>query len=416
MKRILAFIFLCVVVDMFYFPVSFTFLPEAINTKIMMGALGGVLFGLDCIGKKRIEMSRPLLITLLIGLVFSLICYFSTVVNNTDDYTYARYYFSFFTWVFSAYGVCSIVKKVNGKVDIESLTWLIAAVCVSQCVIALYMDSHPAFKDLVDSIFVQEQDFLNKVHRLYGIGASLDTAGVRFSVALVMLAHQVSINETVQKDPWKMGLCLSSFLALLLIGNMIARTTIIGAGLGLVYMFITLGVAGHKGFITWKQLSFYGVSFLLVAAVVAISTYLYNTDPTFHRNLRFAFEGFFNWVEQGEWRTDSTDRLNNEMWIWPTNAREWIIGRGRFEHFVYATDIGYCRFTLYCGLIGLAVFSLYFVTCAYQVSILWKDTTLLAFFLLAIVFIIWVKVSTDIFFIFALLFCIDALTEKEKPL
>lgn len=412
MKRLLAFIFLCVIVDMFYFPVSFTFLPEAINTKIMMGALGGVLYALDCIGKRRMDMSRPILITLLFGLVFALICYLSTVVNNTDDYTYATYYVSFFTWVFSAYGVCTIVKRVNGKVDIESLTWMIAAVCVSQCVIALYIDSHPVFKDVVDSIFVQDQDFLNRVDRLYGIGASLDTAGVRFSIALILLAHQVSVNEAVQRDPWKMGLCMSAFLALILMGNMIARTTIIGAGLGLVYMFISLGISKNIGSLTRKQISFYGFSFLLVTAVVAVSIYLYNSNPTFHRNLRFAFEGFFNWIEQGEWRTNSTDRLNDVMWIWPTTVKEWIIGRGLFEHFVFGTDIGYCRFTLYCGLLGLAAFSLFFVVSAYQVSILWKDTALLAFFLLLVVFIIWMKVSTDIFFIFALLFCTDAVTEK----
>ena len=28
-----------------------------------------------------------------------------------------------------------------------------------------------------------------------------------------------------------------------------------------------------------------------------------------------------------------------------------------------STDIGYCRFTLYCGLIGLGIFSLFFVEC-----------------------------------------------------
>ena len=44
--------------------------------------------------------------------------------------------------------------------------------------------------------------------------------------------------------------------------------------------------------------------------------------------MRFAFEGFFNWVEKGEWSTSSTEKLNREMWIWPNDQRTWLIGSG----------------------------------------------------------------------------------------
>lgn len=30
-----------------------------------------------------------------------------------------------------------------------------------------------------------------------------------------------------------------------------------------------------------------------------LSVYLYNNDPFFYKNIRFAFEAFFNWVENG---------------------------------------------------------------------------------------------------------------------
>ena len=49
------------------------------------------------------------------------------------------------------------------------------------------------------------------------------------------------------------------------------------------------------------------------------------------------------------------------MWIWPEDQRTWLIGSGLFDNFVYSTDIGYCRFILYCGLIGFSVFAFLFV-------------------------------------------------------
>ena len=142
--------------------------------------------------------------------------------------------------------------------------------------------------------------------------------------------------------------------------------------------------------------------------------YLYNHDAGLRRDFRFAFEAFFNYFETGEFRTDSTDRLNNVMWIWPTDFRTWRIGDGLFEHFVHGTDIGYCRFTLYCGLIGLVIFSLYFVYNASVVGKKFKDARLLSLALLALTFIIWLKVSTDIFQIYALLFCVTGDFEEGE--
>lgn len=66
-------------------------------------------------------------------------------------------------------------------------------------------------------------------------------------------------------------------------------------------------------------------------------------------------------METGELRTDSTDKLNTMMWVWPEDVKSWIIGTGLFANFVYSTDIGYCRFILYCGLIGFGTFVLFFV-------------------------------------------------------
>ena len=60
---------------------------------------------------------------------------------------------------------------------------------MGQCAIALTMELVPAVKGFVDS-FLGSTGFMGRVkERMYGIGASLDVAGSRFSSALLMVAY-----------------------------------------------------------------------------------------------------------------------------------------------------------------------------------------------------------------------------------
>ena len=140
------------------------------------------------------------------------------------------------------------------------------------------------------------------------------------------------------------------------------------------------------------------------------------TSDTFHGYLRFGFEAFFNWVETGEFRTHSTDILKS-MWVWPESVEEWLIGRGTFGVFENNTDIGYCNFTLYCGAIGMLLFSLFFIYCHLVQSRKFRHFEIISWMLIALTFIVWMKIATDIFFIDALLFCIvgDFEDEPEDP-
>lgn len=195
---------------------------------------------------------------------------------------------------------------------------------------------------------------------------------------------------------------------------MIARTTTVGGVLGLGYLFLTTGK--FKLVIKQEFFKFHFVFGVILLLGVAVATYFYQTDQDFYSSLRFAFEGFFNWFETGEFQTDSTDKLNNEMWIWPEDTKTWIIGSGYFGSFIYSTDVGYCRFILYCGLVGFSVFALFFVYLAAVFAEKFKSYRLLFLFLLALTFIIWVKVATDIFFIYALLFFVGVLDREEEKL
>ncbi|MBR5176827.1 MAG: hypothetical protein IKW89_13005 [Bacteroidales bacterium] len=378
---------------------------------MILAVFGIIAFVYECARKSSFSISQRILASAIIAIIFSVWCFYCITVNGTDDTTYSSYWLSFATWLGAAYAVCWLIRECEGKIDLASLTFYLTLVCSSQCILALIIDHSLPFKQAVDAIFVQGQEFYHQINRMYGIGAALDTAGVRFSVVLVLMAHQMSSNGSVIDNKGLTLFYFISFALIVVVGSMIARTTWVGAILGISYLAISY-LKINKGFISSRQVSFWLIMGGITALTILVSVWLYNHNPDFRHNLRFGFEGFFNWAETGVFRTDSTDKLNRIMWVWPKDMRSWIIGTGLFADWVYGTDIGYCRFVLYCGLIGLVIFSIFFIFNGLSVIHLFPGTKYLALVLIALTFIIWLKVSTDIFFIYALLFSTASLQEK----
>lgn len=116
------------------------------------------------------------------------------------------------------------------------------------------------------------------------------------------------------------------------------------------------------------------------------------------------------------------------MYVFPETLKTWIIGDGYFLNpsdidsyytgkiyggYYMGTDVGYLRFIFYFGLIGLIAFSIFIYKTyriCYQRFPYMKD---LFFMILLINFIVWFKVSTDIFLVFALFLMVDK-TDNEK--
>ncbi len=410
MLKLLQYFFLTILVSLYYFPIGLSILPSSLNTKNVLALAGIVLLIYNSIQSKRYTISLNLIGAIGLSVLFSMICLYSTDINHTVDYAYANYYVSFGVWLFGAYAVCAIIRFFHGEVNFKLITLYLTAVCFGQCVSAILIDRIPSFQILVDTYVSQGQEFFEEVDRLYGIGAALDTAGVRFSLVLVMLVTLLVQDASIRKHSGKVTLLFLAFFTITLIGNMMARTTILGFGTALLYLAISTGIWQLE--IRPRFFTLFLVFVLILVLGITISVYLYQTDEAFHDNMRFAFEGFFNWVEKGEWRTDSTDKLNREMWIWPEDTKTWIIGSGLFDNFVYSTDIGYCRFILYCGLTGFAAFALFFVYNAYVFAQQNQRYALMFLCFLVITFVIWFKVATDIFVIYALFYCLDVIETK----
>lgn len=424
MLKIIAMIFTGVIVSFYYFPFEFSFLP-GINTKMGLAVVGVLLAVMNLINKRDFYFPNNLVRITVLSVFVSLIGVTSAIANNTSDYAYATYFVSMLVWLSGAYTVCSLIKKVHHEINVENVTLYITFVCFVQCVIALIIDSNVAVKSFVDIYIMQEQDFLSDVERIYGIGASLDTAGVRFSACLILLMYLINRHKSSMTNV-QIFLFFIVYVVIVIVGNMVARTTIVGLGLSLFYAALTFKPTrvSNAFFRLLKVL------IMLIILLVPIVVFLYENNQQFYELSRFAFEGFFNLAERGEWYISSNERLKT-MIVFPDNMKSWIIGDGYFANpyntdpyyvgpmtggYYMGTDIGYLRFIFYFGLIGLVVFSYFFIIVARECIAVLPSYKMLILFILLLGFIIWLKVATDVFLVFALLLCVGNMQDDPQQL
>jgi hypothetical protein len=71
------------------------------------------------------------------------------------------------------------------------------------------------------------------------------------------------------------------------------------------------------------------------------------------------------------------------------------------------TDIGYLRFLFYFGIIGLVTFIAFFCKVAKVCSERFPKYATMFMLVLSINMIVWLKVATDIFLVFAIFLCIS---------
>lgn len=430
MKIIKAVLVICcvLVTSMFYFPIEFRALPPGMNTKKLMAAAALVILLWKLIQKRELKMDTSFLyLSALAGLV-SFCGIFSVTYNSTEDHAYATYITSCWVWWGAAYTTCQIIKWVHGRISWIYIINYLIAVSVFQCFISLAIDQNKALKHFINNIVLQgDLVFKGNVHRLYGIGAALDVAGSRFAAVLIMIVFLMA-NSNLQKKWYEYSLYVISFTFIAIAGNMIARTTLLGVILGFGYLgIVTIKQTTRieRGYLRlWKWF----LSIMLVAIPLVI--YSYNNNPQLRENIRFGFEGFFNYFEKGDFSYGSNETLKN-MYVWPDNAKTWIIGDGYFDNptgtdpyytgeitegFYKNTDVGYLRFIYYFGVIGLLVFSYYFIevgrTCMHKFPE-WRVMFLL---LLILHFSVWAKVSTDLFLAFAPFLCLSNKNEDEDDL
>ena len=382
----------------------------AVNTKMVLALLGACAFGLDKSLRRDPYLTKDLIVIFMLTATVSVWGFLVTSVNNTSDYSYARYIISVAVWFFAAYFVVWLIRQIHGTVDVKLLGCYLIGVCVFQCVLAYSMTLSPALKRFVDSLMAGSIGTIGRfAGRLYGLGAALDPAGLRFSAILVLDAFIISRTD-FGKKPFQGALLIVAFLIISVIGNIMARTTTVGMIVGLVCIIVSLSIEKD----TAKKSSLLSVSLPVMLILLILSVWLYNVFPDFRSNVRFGFEGFFSLVETGRWEVHSNDVLRG-MIVWPESLKTWLIGDGYFnspldnpdrfgqvyEGFYMQTDIGYLRFIFYFGVIGLLGMISIFVKSTLVCVQAFRDAGWMFVILLLINLIGWMKVSSDIIMVFA---------------
>lgn len=405
-----------VLTSFYYFPFEFTFLP-GINTKMVMAGIGLGIYGVHLSKYSLPVFDKNFFILSLIGGLISLASWITMVYNNTNDGSFLTYIISIWVWLGGAYCWIRWLKMVYGYLSIVLVCNCLVVVCVLQCVIAYTMDVYTPLKGFVDSFLGGEDAFMGKAEtRLYGIGAALDVAGMRFSAVLVMIAFLcVEMGNTlkVQYVKWY----IIAFFIIAIIGNMMARTTTVGVVLSLLYWFYC-NVTDHspiknnsRQYLKWL------IGLLLV--MIPVSIYLYCTNQVFYTNIRFGFEGFFSLWEKGMWEVQSNEILFEHMWTFPETLKTWLIGDGYganpsgdpyytgpdYHGFYKGTDIGYLRFLFYFGIVGTCLLLLFICKTASICMDKFPRERIMFFLVLVVNLVCWFKASTDIFLAFAPFLC-----------
>lgn len=402
----------------FFFPFYFTFLPT-VNTKMMMAVLGGILLVIEAARKRSAQIDSGILSVSAWAALVSLASMLSMVLNNTPDDSYLGYIVSMWVWLAAAYFVVSAIKFTHGKATVENVCAYLITVGVLQCFLAIAIDTIPAVKAFIDSILDGEGFMGKNEDRLYGLGCALDVAGTRFSALLIMIAFLLPRAAQKERSDLYIALLLTAFCVLVGIGSIIGRTTVVGAVLSLIYLFYTFCFKKELSGASQVKLIRWVVGGICAGIIIAIG--LYNSSPQWQQYFQFGFEGFFSLAEKGHWEVHSNNQLAAQF-ILPDNTWAWIFGDGymasttndpyyvgqTWTEFYKGTDVGYSRFLFYFGLIGLITFSLFFVkvcqVCAERIKP-YRDMFII---FLLINFIIWFKVSTDIFVVFAPFLCLAA--------
>jgi hypothetical protein len=424
MIRILKICITLVLTSFFFFPIAFTRLPGP-NSKMMLAVVGLVCVGYQLIKGRSLSFPAELLGLLAWAGAVSLFSLLSVTLNQTPDTTYATYIISFSVWLSAAYAVCCCIKGVHGRIDVPLVLDYLVGVCVIQCILALVIDNNPTVARWVNTTFEFGQIVPIETKRLYGIGAELDVAGARFSAVLAALGFYLSeITESLR--PGRRLCYILAFFVIAVIGNFIARTTLVGAAIGLVVIVIGLAFKPAEPGRGDKAAAV--LSWLVILTVgITVCVVLYNTDPKARQLFRFGFEGFFSLAEQGRWEVTSNDTLQS-MIVFPESLHTWLLGDGYFMNSRYdpnylgdatdqgyymGTDVGYLRFIFYFGvpgllaMMGVIIYST--VVCARH----FRQERFLFVLALLVGLVVWFKVSTDIFLFFALFLSAAALREEE---
>ncbi len=357
--RILAISFL-----FFFYIYPFALNVFPIGTRSFLAAAGLIFFTIQIlhsrVGGRHISRLAMILLAMLPFVLFSVL---SAIYNATLDFEFARLALSFTLMYFAAYFLLNVMKSMELEVNIETVSKLIVYAVLIQSLVSFFMYFSPGFQNLVfthvnfSELALTKMEAL-KERRVVGFSRSFFGAGIYSGLGLILTGYLLKHYAKNLKDiAWYVTL----FLTIFFIGMLMARTTLVGATLGLAYLALPANFSFKlqknkiKILLVFIFLPLLFISLALIL-IPGLLDKIYNL-------LQFGFELFINIFEGKGVQTGSTDALMT-MYIWPDNLKTWLIGDGLWDvnngmGYYMNTDVGYSRMIFYFGIFGLLTFLLY---------------------------------------------------------
>jgi len=290
--------------------------------------------------------------------------------------------------------IFSLFKLKNKINDIPKY---LIYIFIIQSLIQFFSFISPYFREIFN---ILRPDHIIKIAEKYNFMRGLAISGGNFFGLGVSFGLIFIIYSYFWKDIFKKASVLKYLsLVFLFFGAMsAARSSLAGIGIAVFYLLINKIKKLDLKFNSIIKLNLINLSLIIILIITVLFT-IYLIDLSFiadrFQNMsKFAFEFVYNFINEGEFSTSSTDVLFNRMYF-EVSLKTFFIGDGFYTgpdgSYYMHTDAGYMRNILYFGVIGLIILLIYQVQ-----FFIWRSKKLFLFNILVMVYILVMHIKGDI--------------------
>lgn len=346
---------------MFFYIYPILFINIPVTTRIAFSFIGFFMLCYSFL-YKNIYVSKKYIYLSIILLLILLLSFLSVIVNETQDLEFIKYPFSFIAILFGAYALINILHVVNKSyIDFCFVAELIIGVVLIQSVIALVMYIIPDFYNLLISLQnisgaeYYKMSSLSDM-RVIGFGSQYFGAGITNGFALIILAYLIRIGY-YGNSIFKASI---AYVVIFSVGIAMARTTFIGLGLSFILLLPFQSALKINIMLFKRNVKLICILFLIFVFGYGFVSALYpSATSRIEPLVNFALEMFLNYINKGQFTTESTSQLET-MYVFPDNIYTYFIGDGLYTAvdglYYMGTDVGYLRLLFYFGVVGVFLF------------------------------------------------------------
>lgn len=342
-----------ILLNMYIYNISFSFLP--LTCRKILTLFGIFVFILKWqhtqYYKQGIKKTSQLLFLFFSLTAFSLI---AGIFNGDMDTFFISTIISFISNFFAAYFVLYSLHFLYGTpYPTEKFLLLIVLTILSNNLLAFSASLIPAVYNFLSSIQNVNSETLDLVTdssgslmRLFGLGENTFFNGGAYSCLGLLLSTYLLFQSKQIKSKY---IYLLIFILILVTGTLIARTTLVGFLLSILFIIY---LSGKKIRILFKHiLIFLSAIPLLFGAFILFLEYL---NP---KMLEWGLELITNYFAGGTADSASTNEMFDMWRVVPEHISTYIIGDGQFTlpdgSYYMHVDIGVLRILYFIGIPGL---------------------------------------------------------------